>query len=129
MKANQMLLLTQPIIDALPPLYSTENTPLKDKKIIVRFFNPMGVGTWEIYEGSKQENEDWVFFGMCEVFEKELGYVTLEELESIGQYQPLGIERDICVGPRHFHPEWGNEEDNGLTAEEEDELEKKQMGH
>ena len=105
-----MKLLTDMIALDLPPLYSTENTPLEDKQVVVRFFNPMGSESWEIYEGSYQEGMDtWLFFGMCDLGmgSPELGYVTLAELESIRLPMGLGIERDISVGPSKNHPEWG----------------------
>ena len=81
-----MKLLTDAIKKALPPLYSSEDTPLEDKQVVVRFFNPMGSESWEIYEGSYQEGMDtWLFFGMCDLGmgSPELGYVTLAELEAL----------------------------------------------
>ena len=104
-----MKLLTDAIKKALPALYSTENTPLEDKQVVVKFFNPLGSQTWEIYEGSQQVEGDWLFFGMCDLgFDSpELGYVTLSELESIQLPFGMGIERDICSGKQEYHPEWG----------------------
>ena len=103
-----MKLLTDAIKKALPALYSTEDTPLEDKQVVVRFFNPMGSESWEIYEGKENLEGDWLFFGMCDLGMglPELGYVTLEELESIQLPMGLGIERDISVGPSENHPEW-----------------------
>ena len=108
-----MKLLTDAIKKALPPLYSSEDTPLEDKQVVVRFFNPMGSESWEIYEGSYQEGMDtWLFFGMCDLAmgSPELGYVTLAELESIRLPMGLGIERDICSGKQEYHPEWATME-------------------
>ncbi len=59
-----MQLLTDKIKAALPSLYSTEDIPCEDKKVVVKFFNPMGPQTWEIVEGSYQETIDtWLLFG------------------------------------------------------------------
>ncbi len=103
-----MQLLTDKIKKALSALYSTENTSCDDKEIIVRFFNPMGNQTWEIAEGSEQEDGDWLLFGLCDLGfgMGEWGYVSLNELASIDAGFGLGIERDICVGPSDLHPEW-----------------------
>lgn len=92
-----MKLLTNEIIESLPALYSTEDTPLADKQWIVKFFNPMGAGTWYICEGEEQESGDWLLFGYCDLgFDcPELGYVTLSELESVKLPFGLSIERDI----------------------------------
>ena len=103
-----MKLLTDEIKAALPALYSTEDIPCEDKEIIVRFFNPLGNATWEIAEGSEQEDGDWLFFGLCDLGfgMGEWGNVSLRELESIQLAFGMGIERDICVGPSELHPEW-----------------------
>jgi hypothetical protein len=103
-----MQLLTNEIKKILPPLYRTENIPQEHKEIIVRFFNPTGNQSWEIFEGDETEDGDWRFFGNCDLGfgSPELGYVMLSELESVNVGFGLGIERDICVGPQKLHPEW-----------------------
>ena len=105
-----MILLTKEIKKALPPLYSTEDTPLDEKKIIVRFFNPMGNQSWEIAEGSEQEDGDWLLFGLCDLGfgMAEWGYVMLSELQSGRAGLGLRVERDICSGETHYHPEWAS---------------------
>jgi len=97
-----MELLTDEIKKTLPPLYSTEDTPCGEKTIALKFFNPIGAGTWYIAEGSEQEDGDWLFFGYCDLGIPdcaEWGYVSLAELESVKLPFDLGIERDI-----HFSP-------------------------
>ena len=103
-----MQLLTDQIKKILPPLYRTEDIPLEDKQIIVRFFNPVGSQSWEIFEGDETEDGDWRLFGNCDLGfgSPELGYVMLSELESLSVAFGLGIERDICVGASNLHPEW-----------------------
>ena len=103
-----MKLLTEAIKKKLPKLYATEFVAAEDKEIIVRFFNPLGNQSWEIFEGDETEDGDWRLFGNCDLgfgF-PELGYVMLSELESIEVGMGLGIERDICVGDTSLHPEW-----------------------
>ena len=105
-----MQLLTENIKKALPSIYATEHIPQEQKEIIVRFFNPMGTQSWEIFEGDETEDGDWKFFGNCDLGfgSPELGYVLLSELESLNVGFGLGIERDICIGATELHPEWGN---------------------
>ena len=71
------------------PLYSQDGKG-KDAKIVVKYFNPFGRGTWLITEGEKQDDGDWLLFGYCHIFCWEWGYITLSELESVGY-----IERDL----------------------------------
>lgn len=74
------------------PLYSTDG---KDKKeILVKFFNPCGAGTWLVFEAEKRSDGDWLFFGLVDLYEKELGYFTLSQLTSIKLPYGLSIERD-----------------------------------
>lgn len=89
-----MKLPTESLKQQIPPLYSTESTPLKDKDVIAKFFNPLGAGTWYVIEGEEQDG-DFVFFGLVDLHEQEFGYFSLNELESIRLPFGLGIERDI----------------------------------
>lgn len=68
----------------------------EDAEVIVKYFNPYGVGTWLITEAEKQENGDWMLFGYCHIHEWEWGYVMLSELQNL-KISPfgLGIERDL----------------------------------
>lgn len=68
-----------------------------DAKVVVKYFNPCGVGTWLITEGEKQENGDWLLYGYCNLFEWEWGYVMLSELESVQLPFGLSIERELYV--------------------------------
>ena len=101
-----MQLLTEAIKKALPPLYSTEDIPTENKEFICKFFNPLGVGSWLVAEGEEQEDGDWLFFGLANIFHPEWGYFSLRELEEVGVGLGLGIERDICYGSEDLHPEW-----------------------
>jgi hypothetical protein len=85
-----MKLLTDELIKILPPLYSTEN--IKDPLIQCKFFTPDSSWSWYILEFDKT-NE--IFFGYVCGLERELGYFSLEELESVTGQLGLGVERDI----------------------------------
>jgi hypothetical protein len=58
----------------------------------VKFFNPVGAGTWYATEFSP---EDRLFFGYCHITDGELGYFSLDELESIRLPFGLRVERDV----------------------------------
>lgn len=72
----------------------------KDAKVIVKYFNPTGVGTWLITEADKLENVDYEMFGYCHLGDDEnaeFGYVLLSELENIKLPFGLSIERDLYM--------------------------------
>jgi hypothetical protein len=90
-----MKLLTKAIEAKLlaAPLYSTEKDNVVP--VLCKFFNPCGSGTWYAVEGEKQEDGDWLFFGLCDIHEKELGNFLLSELQSVRLPFGLRIERDL----------------------------------
>ena len=92
-----MKLLTKEIIKKLPALRSTDGIPHDKRKVICKFFHPMSSYTWYCLEGEKNEDGDWEFFGLVRGHEKELGYFTLSQLESV-RVRGLGIERDMYFG-------------------------------
>ena len=70
------------------PLYSQDGMGGK-AKVLVKYFNPVGAGTWLITEGNKLENGDYEMFGYCHLGDDdfaELGYVMLSDLER-GHYR------------------------------------------
>lgn len=83
------------------PLYSQEQT--KNPPILVKFFTPWTNWTWYVVEGQKQADWDWEFFGMVHGFEKELGYFTLSELESLEGPGGLRVERDLYFTGHHLN--------------------------
>ena len=67
-------------------------------KVIAKFFNPTGVGTWLITEAEKTEDGDYEMFGYCHLGDDEmaeLGYVRLSQLEQIKLPFGLNIEQDL----------------------------------
>lgn len=89
-----MKLLTDELIKILPPLYATEN--IKDPLIQCKFFTPDSSWSWHVLEFDKT-NE--IFFGYVCGVERELGYFSLSELESVKGQLGLGVERDISFKP------------------------------
>lgn len=88
-----MKLLTKEILKALPALYSQENNP--DPIVQVKFFHPMSNWTWYATEYDGKD----LFFGLVDGHEKELGYFSLSELQSV-KVHGLGIERDMYFIPK-----------------------------
>lgn len=81
------------------PLGSQEELGGK-AKLLVKYFNPTGVGTWFITEGNKLENGDYEMFGYCHLGDDEmaeLGYVMLSQLEELKLPFGLTVERDMYL--------------------------------
>ena len=71
-----------------------------DAKVIVKYFNPCGTGTWLITE-AEREGDDWRLFGYCHIYEWEWGYLMLSELASLRLPFGLTIERDIYTARKY----------------------------
>ena len=95
-----MKLLTKEILRKLPRLYSTENTPLAGKTVVCKFFTPDANWTWFVIEGEEQADGNVIFFGWVVGLEREFGYFTLRELESVRGPLGLPVERDLFFKPR-----------------------------
>lgn len=95
-----MKLLTKEIMKKLPKLRSTSKKKPDQVQVICKFFQPWGAASWFITEGEKQSDGDWLLFGyVTGMAEDELGYVSLNELQSLHGPFGLKIERDISFGP------------------------------
>lgn len=90
-----MKLLTKELEAKLPPLYSQDGKGY-ESIALAKFFTPDSNWSWYITEYDPIER---VCFGLVEGFEKELGYFSLDELESIKGPLGLAIERDIYFEP------------------------------
>ena len=93
-----MILLTKKIREKLIKNH-LEQDGTKTFKAEVKLFNPCGIGTWYLSELNPDTN---VAFGLCELHEKELGYVSIDELKEIELPFFLKIERDLYYQPTHF---------------------------
>ena len=89
-----MKLLPKELEKQLPPLYSTQD--IEDPIAQVKFFSPTSSWTWYITEYNP---EDRLFYGLVYGQEREWGYISLDELESVKGPFGIGIERDL-----HFKP-------------------------
>ena len=88
-----MQLLTKEIETKFKKIGSQEN--IEDPQIIVKFFDPTGSYTWYATEYNQDTK---TFFGLVNGHDTELGYFSLEELESVKGSFGLGIERDRYFG-------------------------------
>ena len=84
-----MKLITKEILKLLPPLYSTSELESSEIKVPLKLFNPVGTGTWYITEYDKEKK---IAFGCSN---RELGYISITELESVTLKYGLKIERDL----------------------------------
>jgi hypothetical protein len=90
-----MKLLTQEIRKKLPALYSQEDEGGK-AVVHLKMFTPDSSYT---FFATEFDGED-TFFGLVEGHEKELGYFSLKELESVRGPLGLPIERDLYFQPK-----------------------------
>ena len=88
-----MKLMTADLRTQLPQLYSQEE--VDDPKAIAKYFTPDSNWTWYATEFDGNDT----FFGLVDGFEKELGYFSLAELESVRGAFGLPVERDLWFEP------------------------------
>ena len=102
-----MKLLTKALEARLPKLGATEDVPLREKRIVCKFFALGTAWSWYVLEGERQPDGDVLFFGFVKGLEAELGYFSLRELEKLQLEWALGdsslgtiplVERDLYFG-------------------------------
>jgi len=91
-------LIPQKLLSEIPDLYETEK--ILDPICQIKLFTPDSNWTWYIIEFSKADAK--TCYGYIQGIETELGYFTLEELESIHGPLGLAIERDMSFHPTSF---------------------------
>lgn len=85
-----MTLIPQSLLHTIPDLYETEEIP--DPICHIKLFLPGTEWTWYITEISRQDYN--LCFGYVIGLESELGYFSLEELESLEGSLGISVERD-----------------------------------
>ena len=93
-----MKLMTQELRRTLPPLGGQDGLG-GDAIVYVKYFTPTANWTWFITQGSP-DGDDFILFGLVDGHEKELGYVSLVELQSIKGPLGLPVERDLYWRPK-----------------------------
>lgn len=101
-------LIPQTLLSDIPDLYQTEES--LNPICYVKLFTPDSNWTWYIIEFSKADVT--TCYGYVQGLESELGYFTLEELESVHGPLGLAIERDLSFEPTPFSQIKRAEHDN-----------------
>lgn len=90
-----MKLITKTIAKKIPALYQQDGKG-NDAIAYVKLFSPDSNWTWYITEMDPETGE---CFGLVDGHEKELGYFSLPEIESIRGPYGLPVERDKFFDP------------------------------
>lgn len=89
-----MKLLTKEILNAFKKQGDTSEKTAEKIKVIAKFFNPTGAGTWYLYEYDGYDIF-WCFANLGDRDCAECGTVSLSELKTFRGRFGLGIERDM----------------------------------
>lgn len=91
-KLKIMKLFTKEIEEKAQAQFPKGND-LESQVAVAKFFNPTGAGTWYLMN---QDPEDTDYcWGICHIFEWEIGSFSKSELENFKSRMGLGIERDL----------------------------------
>ena len=93
-----MKLITKEIENAFKKQGDTSQKEMKNIKIVMKFFNPVGAGTWYFYE-KIDEDTYMCFANLGDVEMAECGTISMNEITSLKLPFGLSIERDM-----HFKP-------------------------
>jgi hypothetical protein len=93
---SPLKLLPKSVAVKLPPLYSQDGKG-EQALAVVKFFDPYGSWSWY---ASEFDPEQGLFFGLVAGHDRELGYFSLSELESVKFAGRQRIERDLHWKPR-----------------------------
>ena len=91
-----MQLLTDELRKTIPSFYSSEEVELEEKMVYAKFFLADANWTWYILELDEESN---TFFAFVDGLDRELGYVSLDELEQVRGHMGLHVERDLYFTP------------------------------
>src|SRR5260370_41880289 len=92
-------LMPQWLAAEVPELYTQEH--VKDPLVHAKYFTPDASWTWYVLEYSAVAPDGTLrlAFGLVDGHEQELGYFSLDELESVRGPLGLRIERDLWFTP------------------------------
>jgi hypothetical protein len=83
----------------LPTLEATANNTIDQSIVKVKLFNPMGAGTWYITAYNPEDKMAFGFVNLGDAEMAELGYISIEELETLRLPLGMKIERDLWFSP------------------------------
>jgi len=90
-----MELLTKELLQAFEKQGDTSQKHAGEIKIISKYFNPAGAGTWYLYEFNETDRIFWCFADLGIPDCAECGTVSLDELINLELPFRLKIERDL----------------------------------
>jgi hypothetical protein len=90
-----MKLLTKKLIQQMPTLDESSDKSIDEQFVYVKLFNPCGAGTWYITSYSEEDNLAFGFVNLGDAEMAELGYISIEELETLRLPLGMKIERDL----------------------------------
>jgi len=88
-----MILFTKKIEDKAKSQFHL-GSDLEKQVVVAKFFNPMGAGTW--YLVNQDPDDPDYCWGICHIFETEVGSFSKSDLETYTGKLGIGIERDLC---------------------------------
>jgi hypothetical protein len=89
-----MELITKELHEAFKKQGDTSEKQAKDIPVICKLFNPVGPGTWWVYE--HVEGDVYMAYALLdEPMFAELGTISINEMQALKLPFGLGIERDI----------------------------------
>ncbi len=89
-----MKLLTKAIADKAVKQYPLGSD--MEQTVVAKFFNPTGIGTWYLMNMHKDNDYCW---GICHIYEWEIGSFSINELKGVNLPFGLKIERDKFFKP------------------------------
>lgn len=93
-----MKILTKEILNAFKKQGDTSKKSAKDIKIVLKLFNPGGIGTWYLYE--RLDDDTYMCFAnLNDPDMAECGTVSMSELMAFRGRFGLKIERDMYFEP------------------------------
>lgn len=97
-----MKLMTKELKKKFAKQGDTSMKQARDIKIIAKYFNPFGAGTWYCFEYWPEDRVFMAFVNLIGPENAEIGTVSLDELQEL-VIPPLGlgIERDLYFGDDH----------------------------
>jgi len=102
-----MKLLTKAIINKATRQYPKGTN--MEQMVVAKFFNPMGKGTW--YLMNMHDDNDYCW-GICHIYEWEIGSFSINELKSVSLPFGLKIERDMYFKPVKASDLWSKLKEN-----------------
>ncbi len=94
------------LVALLPKLYAQEKAVDENGNpnpmVYLKLFSPTSKWTWYITEGEQMET-DFLCFGLVDGFEREFGYISMNEIKEIRGHTGLRIERDLSFRPQRLN--------------------------